>query len=160
MPANAQEETAPPLKVGQTHVGRGLFATRLLENDELIAEVPGRFVSGRDYGSETCIELTDDIALEPAEPFSLINHSCQPNCEFFSWDDDERPEDRMKVFLAALRRIEPGEELTIDYAWDAHAAIPCQCRSANCRGWIVDVSELGKVLRRQSRSRPRAVAAR
>jgi hypothetical protein len=153
MTFSTQESVVQPLRVGASHVGRGIFATRLIEEDELIAEIHGRLVPGRDYGSATCIELTPDVALEPAEPFTLINHSCAPNCEFFSWDDDEHPEDRMKVWLAALRRIEPGEELTIDYAWEAEAAIPCQCHSANCRGWIVDESELAGLRRQMSRRR-------
>jgi hypothetical protein len=136
------QDLKPALRVGPSRHGRGLFATRALAEDELIAQVRGRFVRGEDYGSQTCIELTPDLALEPDEPFGFLNHSCDPNCEFFSWDDDEAPQERFRVWLAALRPIAQGEELTIDYAWEADAAIPCDCGSTHCRGWIVDPDEL------------------
>jgi SET domain-containing protein len=40
---------------------------------------------------------------------SLLNHSYTPNCEFIRHIDD------LVIDLVALRAIEPGEELTIDY---------------------------------------------
>jgi uncharacterized protein len=40
---------------------------------------------------------------------SLLNHSYTPNCEFI------RHIDELVIDLVALRTIEPGEELTIDY---------------------------------------------
>jgi uncharacterized protein len=40
---------------------------------------------------------------------SLLNHSYAPNCEFIRHIDD------FVIDLVALRTIEPGEELTIDY---------------------------------------------
>jgi uncharacterized protein len=40
---------------------------------------------------------------------SLLNHSYTPNCEFI------RHIDELVIDLVALRDIEPGEELTIDY---------------------------------------------
>jgi hypothetical protein len=69
--------------------------------------------------------------------------------EIFSWDETEGDVTPDRVWLVALRVIQPGEELTIDYAWEAEAAIPCGCGSANCRGWIVDEAELDDVLNRQ-----------
>jgi SET domain-containing protein len=40
---------------------------------------------------------------------SLLNHSYTPNCEFIRHIDD------LAIDLVALRAIDPGEELTIDY---------------------------------------------
>jgi hypothetical protein len=40
---------------------------------------------------------------------SLLNHSYTPNCEFI------RHIDELVIDLVAVRTIEPGEELTIDY---------------------------------------------
>jgi hypothetical protein len=51
-----------------------------------------------------------------------------------------------------LRTIEPGEELTIDYAWPAEAAIPCACGAAGCRCWIVAAEELRVVMQGAGRS--------
>jgi len=41
--------------------------------------------------------------------------------------------------------IKQGDELTIDYAWSADAAIPCGCGSKNCRGYVVSEKELSKL---------------
>jgi SET domain-containing protein len=40
---------------------------------------------------------------------SLLNHSYTPNCEFIRHIDD------LVIDVVALRAIDPGEELTIDY---------------------------------------------
>ena len=99
------------------------------------------------------------LALEPAAPFRYANHSCDPNCELCSWEETEGDITPDRVWFTALRAIQPGEELTIDYAWEADAAIPCGCGSANCRGWIVDEADLEEVLRRHNpngRRRPTA----
>jgi hypothetical protein len=52
------------------------------------------------------------------------------------------------VLIGARQAIQPGQELTIDYAWPANAAIPCLCQSKSCRGWIVAAKELRKLRRR------------
>jgi SET domain-containing protein len=72
-----------------------------------------------------------------------INHSCSPNTEVdSSWDPVSRT---MTTWWFAIRDIEPGEELTYDYAFSAHLAIPCRCRSPECRGLIVDEDEIDDV---------------
>ena len=71
-------------------------------------------------------------------PAKYINHSCEPNCEALE-EDDER------VFVYALRTIQPGTELTYDYAYewtdamtDADAAFyRCLCGAKSCRGTIL-----------------------
>ena len=58
-----------------------------------------------------------------------INHSCSPN--LYAW----RP--RGHIFLCSLKRILPGEELSVDYKIRRHVGeIPCNCGAANCRGLI------------------------
>ena len=67
----------------------------------------------------------------------FINHSCDPNCEAVI--------ERGRVFIHALRDIEPGEELGYDYWFvleEPHnaankALYPCYCGSANCRGTLL-----------------------
>ena len=54
--------------------------------------------------------------------------------------DDPAPHDRL--WLQALTPIEPGEELTMDYAWPADAVIRCGCGAPACRGWIASQEEL------------------
>jgi len=66
-----------------------------------------------------------------------INHSCQPNCE--AEEDDGR------VFIKALRKIEPGEELNYDYGLvldEKHTKkvkkeFACRCGSRKCRGTLL-----------------------
>jgi uncharacterized protein len=68
-----------------------------------------------------------------------INHSCDPNTEVDSeWIAAERT---VRAFWTALRDIEPGEELSYDYAFAAHLAEPCNCGAVSCRGLIVDPDE-------------------
>ncbi len=56
-----------------------------------------------------------------------INHSCRPNAE-----SDVRPRER-KVFIRAIRNIEPGDEINYDYGTDYFKAylkpIGCKCES-------------------------------
>jgi hypothetical protein len=48
-----------------------------------------------------------------------------------------QPGSGRKVYVYALRRIAPGEELTYDYAFSpAERRVPCRCGAANCRGTI------------------------
>lgn len=59
--------------------------------------------------------------------WSPQNHSCDPNCAY----------DGLNVI--ALRDIEPGAELTLDYADfcnESAAEFACACGAANCRGWV------------------------
>ncbi len=62
-----------------------------------------------------------------------INHACTPNCDFdFAGD---------RVFICANRAIAAGEELTLDYAYDADTELePCFCATPNCRGYLNDLS--------------------
>jgi len=58
-----------------------------------------------------------------------INHSCDPNLRSRFIDEH--------IFFFSKRRIEAGEELSLDYAfkWQGEK-VPCHCGAANCRGTI------------------------
>jgi SET domain-containing protein len=68
-----------------------------------------------------------------------INHSCDPNCETEEEDD--------RIFIDALRDIQPGEELFYDYALEIDEPITeeskrkyaCYCGSSKCRGTMLDI---------------------
>ena len=47
------------------------------------------------------------------------------------------------LFTDAGERM--GEELTIDYGWEAEVAIPCACNSSRCRGWVVADQHVNKL---------------
>jgi SET domain-containing protein len=144
-----------PVRVANTRVGRGVFATERFRKGHVIGEVTGMIILDPDYtGSSYAIDLENGMTLEPGAPFRYLNHSCRPNSELILGDEDEEIKTGMpsRTWLRALAKIESGEELTIDYAWPADMAIPCECGSRQCRGWIVDVSALEEVLARQAGS--------
>jgi SET domain-containing protein len=58
-----------------------------------------------------------------------INHSCQPNCFMKIL--------RGHIQFYALRDIQPGEEITLDYVMTLHPNDKrCRCKAAACRGTI------------------------
>jgi SET domain-containing protein len=63
-----------------------------------------------------------------------MNHSCNPNAEL--------SHDEGKMYVDVIRTILPGQQITIDYGWSHEVAIPCECGSRHCRGWIVAADEL------------------
>ena len=66
-----------------------------------------------------------------------MNHSCEPNCESVI--------EAGRVFIDAIRTIEPGEELTYDYQIQRDADDPpdidqvfaCRCGRGRCRGTML-----------------------
>ncbi len=131
------------VRVGQAAYGKGVYARRRFKKGATVGEVTGIVIDTEGYDSNYCIDLGGPRRLEPVAPFRFINHSCTPNCRF-SWYEPTSKSDPLPntVWVEAIRIIEPGEELTIDYSWPAEAAIRCGCRSPRCRGWIVDPAEL------------------
>src|SRR6201997_608804 len=66
----------------------------------------------------------------------FINHSCDPNCE--------TEETRGCVWIRAIRKIEPGEEITYDYClYDGgEDEATCNCGAKNCRGTMYSPKEV------------------
>jgi SET domain-containing protein len=64
-------------------------------------------------------------------PARFINHSCNPNCEA-EWDED-------RLWIVAIREIQPGEELSFNYGYDLedYRDHPCLCGTPECVGYIV-----------------------
>ena len=149
----------PKVRVRKMALGRGVYAVRRLRKNQTIGEITGKVIDDPDYGSEYCIELGPERNMEPIAPFRYLNHSCEPNCEVFSWNpepgEDASVSDRL--WLQALRTIQAGEELTIDYGWPADVAIRCHCGTGTCRGWVVSEEELPTVLREQRRKEKAAL---
>lgn len=141
-PAKSRE-----VRVSSTRVGKGVFARKNYRDHAVIGEIHGEVIDEPGYGSDYCMDLEDGRQLEPAPPFRFLNHSCQPNCEFelFDLPEDGASVIRRRVFLLAVRDISNGEELTIDYNWEASAAIPCRCQAPTCRQWIVRAAQLSNV---------------
>jgi len=125
--------------VDSSIAGRGLVATEAIGKDEVVAVKGGHIVSTAalhslsDRLQNSDIQITDDLHLvaltdDEYEPVMLfINHSCDPNVGFAG-----------NIVLVAMRGIQPGEELTTDYALfdDYDGSMPCQCGAQQCRGVI------------------------
>ena len=130
------------IRVGETHVGRGVFARRPLKAGIVLSEVHGTTLDDHPEDSSYVMELPSGRLLDPAAPLRFVNHSCDPNCELFYWEGDAENPQEDRLWLQTIRPIAVGAELSIDYSWPADAAIPCRCGAANCRGWICDPEEL------------------
>ena len=146
----SKQDSELGIYIAETHVGLGLFSTQPFHDGHIVGSVDGVFLpDSSQYGSDYCIGLDATTSLEPAPPFSYVNHSCDPNCAIFydCREDENGNTAEHDVWIETLRPIEPGEELTIDYNWPADAAIPCQCGSENCRGWICCEEELDQLTR-------------
>ena len=125
-------------KVGRSRIqGRGLFALTPVPARRKLGELGGERISqeeARRRASETdCIaivEFGDGTALDASQTggdFRYVNHSCEPNTYMRLY--------RKHVEFYALRRVEPGEELTCDYGETHHeGALACRCGTAKCRG--------------------------
>lgn len=78
------------------------------------------------------LQIDDDLFLvvrsfSEVSDADFINHSCNPNCGI-----------KGKNQIVAIRDVQPGEELTYDYAMsDSYDyQLKCNCGSKNCRGMI------------------------
>lgn len=130
-----------------TH-GLGVYSMRPFHSHQLIGRIDGQVHDDPNYESEYCMEFGKNLALEPAPPFRYLNHSCHPNCALVEVEArTPRPSSDSELWLEALAEIEPGEQMTIDYAWPASGAIPCDCGEPDCRGWIVAADQRDQVQR-------------
>jgi hypothetical protein len=102
-------------------------------DDEYALVLPG-YIPGPD-GSEG-----PPLYYDLADQTRWLNHSCEPNCEVdVKWDAEQQ---LAVPWWSALRDIEPGEELSYDYAFSGPLAVPCRCGARRCRGLIVDPDEI------------------
>lgn len=140
-PSDTETEFA---QVRQTHIGKSVYSVRPYPEMSIIGEITGRVFEDVSAADSYTFDFENDLMLQPMAPFRFLNHSCDPNCNF---EIIEQPASRGQaetraLFLCALRDIAGGEELTIDYNWPASSAIKCECRTDDCRGWVVSVDEL------------------
>jgi histone-lysine N-methyltransferase SETD2 len=122
------------IAVGDAGVkGRGVFAVRSFRSGEFIfRRRHGRVITKAQLGSLSredrrhLCELDYDRSAVLLPPGCYLNHSCEPNAM------------RSGVKVFAWRRIQAGEEITIDYRLNAFGAElwSCSCGAASCTGEI------------------------
>ena len=119
------------IEVRDGHLGKAVHACRRLDRGQLILTAWGPLISHRTRHS---IQVSHDEHVVVGTTMELLNHSCDPNCGFLIRRDAE------VIELYPLRTIEPGEEMTIDYATFEdeiqHMDGSCLCGSSICRGKI------------------------
>jgi SET domain-containing protein len=131
--------------------GLGAFATRPIREGARIIEYTGERISQDEADARY-----DDTAMARHHTFlfnidehtvidaayggndaRFINHSCAPNCQAFQEGD--------RIYIHALRDIQPGEELSYNYAYERtedmgpeeEALYVCRCGAPSCRGTIL-----------------------
>jgi len=154
----SQSETAAPSPRGRTQVrrsgvhGKGVFAIQPLAEGESIIEYTGNVITWKqaqklpahnpDEPNHTFFFHIDDKHVidgnDGGNAAKWINHACGPNCEADETDDG-------RVFIKALRDIEPGEELNYDYGLilegkqtkKVEKEFACHCGTPECRGTML-----------------------
>jgi len=132
MPTISQNK---PYRIGRSKTGLGLFATRPIKKGTKIIRYFGPILDSRKKEEDAIenkylFELNNRWTIDGSVRKNIaryINHACKPNAE-----SDVKPRKR-KVFIRAIKNIEPGEEINYDYGTDYFKAylkpIGCKCES-------------------------------
>jgi SET domain-containing protein len=145
--------------------GKGVFAVQGIAEGETIIEYVGEIISWaeaqerhphdpKDPNHTFYFHVDEDRvidALYGGNSSRWINHSCKPNCE--------ADEEDGRVFIKALRNIEPGEELNYDYGLiidepytkELKAEYPCWCGAKKCRGTLLAPKDKEKKKKKKAR---------
>src|SRR5215468_5812544 len=122
-----------PYRIGRSRTGLGLFATQAIKKGTRIIRYFGPLLDSKKKDDDAIenkylFELTNRWTIDGsvrANVARYINHACRPNAE-----SDVRPRKR-RVYIRAIKNIEPGEEINYDYGIDYFKAylkaIGCKC---------------------------------
>jgi SET domain-containing protein len=120
--------------------GVGLFALEPIAVDELMAVKTGHIVdesyvkAHAEMINGSHVQISDNLFYAPtteavrSDILIGFNHSCEPNAYI-----------DVQVLLRAMRSIEPGEEITVDYATyftSDTMEFDCLCKKPSCRKHI------------------------
>ena len=172
-PSTAESNPLYVVKRPKIH-GRGVYAARRIRSGTRIIEYVGDRIShdeadsryemkADDDGHTFLFVVDDDLCIDAGvggNPARFINHKCDANCETII--------EGRRVFIEAIRTIQPGEELGYDYqlTWestddpDELALYACRCGAANCRGTMLDRESIDAKKKKENRAaaRKKAVA--
>jgi hypothetical protein len=149
--------------------GRGVYAARRIRKGTRIIEYVGDRISHEeadarydskpeDDGHTFLFVVDDDLCIDAGvggNAARFINHKCDANCETII--------EGRRVFIEAIRTIQPGEELGYDYqlTWESTddpeelKLYACRCGAATCRGTMLDRISLDQK-RKQQQKRKKA----
>jgi SET domain-containing protein len=123
-------------RIGRSATGLGLFATKPIKRSAYIATYRGRRLSNEEAdrydarGAKYLFVVNSRCTIDGSPRWNLaryINHCCRPNAKAVGRNGS--------IVFVALRRIEPDEEITIDYGREyyLHFRANGGCRCALCR---------------------------
>jgi uncharacterized protein len=141
-----------PFRIGRSRTGLGLFATEPIRKGTRIVEYKGRKLPNDEAerletrGNRYLYEINSRWTIDGSARRNLgryANHSCRPNAESYQVGH--------RVFLRAIKKIKPGEEITYDYGTDYLNNVITRrgCKCDKCRS-----------LRAEARAKMRAQARR
>ncbi len=148
---NLRARRPPFAKRSSAIHGVGVFATRRIRPGRKLiaylgqiltaAEVEARYDAGDAESPHTFLfHCGKDRYVDAAvggNDARFINHSCDPNCETEIEDGT--------IWIRPIRNIQPGVELTYDYALEIEKnasrarrnGYPCRCGARKCRGTML-----------------------
>jgi hypothetical protein len=114
----------------------GVFALQAINEGDLLALWGGKILSADEIDhnmenfTQQILQIEDGFyMMSPSmEPSDCFNHSCDPNVGLTG-----------QIGLIAMRAIQPGEEICLDYAMcdgSPYDEFECHCGSPNCRGHV------------------------
>ena len=125
-----------PFRVGRSRTGLGLFATKEIKKGTRIVEYIGPLLDCRIKEQDAIenkylFELNGRWTIDGSTRRNLAryaNHACRPNAE-----SDVQPRNK-KVYIQAIKTIQPGDEITYDYGKDYFNSYlkPIGCKCAHC----------------------------
>jgi SET domain-containing protein len=125
-----------PFRIGRSHTGLGLFATRPIKKKTRIIEYKGPILDyetaqrAENRGNRYLFEVSKHRTIDGTPRYNIAryaNHSCNPNAEPVIW--------RGRVFIRSLRAIKPDEEIVYDYGIDYLRNVigRSNCKCSRCR---------------------------
>ena len=133
MPAISSDK---PYRIGRSRTGLGLFATKPIRKGTRIIRYFGPLLDSKKKKDDAIenkylFELSDRWTIDGSVRKNIaryINHACKPNAE-----SDVKPRKR-RVYIRAIKNIEPGEEISYDYGTDYFKAYlkPIGCKCGAC----------------------------
>lgn len=128
------------VRVGASAIdGQGVFAAQVIAARRKIGEIRGESLSVDDariratrHERIMIVEVSPRRAIDfskSEDPMRYTNHSCAPNARLHIQQG--------RVEFYSLRRIEPGEEITVRYGDTHHEGrLVCRCGAPGCVGRI------------------------
>jgi uncharacterized protein len=106
--------------------GKGVFAYKGIKRGKIIYKVSLDKIYN--YPKKRCAYIGRQRWISDKNFLNFVNHSCEPNAKFII---------RAKIpFLRAMKIINSGEEITVDYCLTEKGGkkVKCLCKSKSCNG--------------------------